>query len=74
MYFIFRNENGGIAIGTFPENVLEHSERIAFAKRIVPAGLAFKIVPADMFPADRSQRDAWSVDDADLTDGIGGEQ
>lgn len=74
MHFIFRNENGGIAIGTFPENVLEYSERIALAKRIVPVGKAFKIVPPDVFPADRSQRDAWSIDEADLTDGIGGEQ
>lgn len=31
------------------------------------------IVDASAIPSDRSQRDAWTVDEAELTDGIGGE-
>jgi hypothetical protein len=34
---------------------------------------AYKIVDASEIPTDRSDRDAWTVDEADLTDGFGGE-
>ena len=33
----------------------------------------YKIVDAADIPSDRSERNAWTVDEADLTDGIGGE-
>lgn len=39
----------------------------------VPAGKPYKIVEDHMIPSDREQRDAWTVDPALLTDGIGGE-
>jgi hypothetical protein len=41
------------------------------AAKDVPTGLAYKIVDVADIPADRSQRDAWAVDVADLTDGVG---
>jgi hypothetical protein len=34
---------------------------------------AYKIVDASEIPTDRSEREAWTVDEADLTDGFGGE-
>jgi hypothetical protein len=37
----------------------------------VPAGKPYKIIDAAELPADRSARNAWTVDEADLTDGIG---
>jgi hypothetical protein len=46
---------------------------MAIAIKDVPAGKPFKIVDAADIPSDRSERDAWTVDEADLTDGIGGE-
>ena len=41
------------------------------AAKDVPTGLAFKIVNVEDIPTDRSERDLWDVDDADLTDGVG---
>jgi hypothetical protein len=34
---------------------------------------AYKIIDASEIPTDRSNRAAWTVDEADLTDGFGGE-
>lgn len=41
------------------------------AAKDVPAGKPYKIVSEADVPSDRSQRAAWTVDDADLTDGVG---
>ena len=37
----------------------------------VPKGYKYKIVNKDEVPTDRSFRDAWTVADSDLTDGVG---
>lgn len=44
----------------------------AIAKKDVPSGRPYKIVDADTIPVERAARNAWSVDDALLTDGLGG--
>ena len=41
------------------------------AERNVPTGKKYKIVEDSDVPTDRSFRDAWVVDEADLTDGVG---
>ena len=41
------------------------------AKNDVPPGAKYKIVPVGDIPTDRSFRDAWTVDEANLTDGVG---
>lgn len=41
------------------------------AKRRVPTGKGYKIVPRSEIPKDRSFRNAWTVDESDLTDGVG---
>ena len=41
------------------------------AQKDVPTGLKYKIVEDSAIPADRSFRDAWEVDEAELTDGVG---
>jgi hypothetical protein len=41
------------------------------AAKDVPTGLPYKIVDVADIPTDRSQRAAWTVDEADLTDGVG---
>lgn len=33
----------------------------------------YKILDAEQIPKDRSMRNAWTIDDEDLTDGIGGQ-
>ena len=37
----------------------------------MPTGQKYKIVEDSDVPTDRSFRDAWIVDEADLTDGVG---
>ena len=41
------------------------------AQKDVPTGLKYKIVEDSVIPSDRSFRDAWEVDEKDLTDGVG---
>ena len=41
------------------------------ALKDVPTGLKFKIVADDVVPSDRVFRNAWTVDEATLTDGVG---
>ena len=43
------------------------------AQKDVPTGLKYKIVEDSVIPSDRSFRNAWEVDEAELTDGVGGE-
>jgi hypothetical protein len=70
---IYKTNEGGIAIIIPSPEALEQHGIQAIAIKDVPAGKPFKIVDAADIPSDRSERDAWTVDDADLTDGIGGE-
>ena len=41
------------------------------AQKDVPTGLKYKIVEDSDIPSDRSFRNAWEVDEAELTDGEG---
>ena len=41
------------------------------AKKDVPTGLKYKIVEDSVISSDRSFRNAWEVDEAELTDGVG---
>jgi len=67
---IYQNDAGGVAV-IIPCDCGMTIEQIA--RKDVPAGKPFKIVDASTIPTDRSERDAWTVDEADLTDGIGGD-
>ena len=41
------------------------------AKKDVPTGLNYKIVDVSEISSDRTFRDAWTIDEAELTDGVG---
>tara|TARA_A200000159_G_C7112351_1_gene251210 strand:+ start:362 stop:613 length:252 start_codon:yes stop_codon:yes gene_type:complete len=41
------------------------------AKKDVPKGFKYKIIPYTDVSMDRTFREAWTVDEADLTDGVG---
>lgn len=70
---IFKNDAGGVSIIVpAPEAVATYGID-AIAKKDVPAGKPYKIVDAADIPTGRSLRDAWTVDVADLTDGVGAE-
>jgi hypothetical protein len=70
---IYNQDNGVVAVIIPTAEALEQHGIQAIAIKDVPAGKPFKIVNAADIPSDRSERDAWTVDEADLTDGIGGE-
>ena len=69
---IYKTDEGGVAVIIPTQEALEQHGIQAIAIKDVPAGKKFKIVDASVIPSDRSQRDAWTVDEAELTDGIGG--
>jgi hypothetical protein len=70
---IYPTDEGGVAVIIPTPEALEKYGIQAIAIKDVPAGKPFKIVDAADIPSDRSERDAWTVDEADLTDGVGGE-
>ena len=68
---IFKQDNGRVAvIYPTPEAVAVYGIE-AIAVKDVPAGKPFKIIDTRDLPP-RDQRDGWTIDDALLTDGIGG--
>jgi hypothetical protein len=70
---IYNQDNGVVAVIVPTPEALELYGIQAIALKDVPAGKPYKIVDAADIPTDRAQRAAWTVDEADLTDGIGGE-
>ena len=66
---IYKNTTGGVSvIIPAPDSGLTIEE---IAAKDVPTGLPYKIVDAKDIPTDRTARDLWDVDTADLTDGVG---
>jgi hypothetical protein len=70
---IYRTDAGGVAVIIPTQEAIRTHGITAIAIKDVPAGKPFKIVDASTIPTDRTARDAWTVDEADLTDGIGGD-
>ena len=65
---IYQNDTGGVAVLT-PADCGLTIEQIA--AKDVPTGKAYKIVDVSDVPTDREWRNEWTVDEADLTDGVG---
>ena len=66
---IYKRDDGGVSVivpwlgsGLTLEQI---------AAKDVPTGKPYGIIDAADVPTDRSERDAWTVDEADLTDGVG---
>ena len=70
---LYKQDNGVVAIVRPTAEAIDLYGIEAIAQKDVPAGKPYKIIDASEIPADRSQRNAWTVDDADLTDGAGAE-
>ena len=69
---IYLQDNGIPAVVMPTEEALQNHTILEIAIKDVPAGKRFKIVDAADLPTDVPQ-EAWVIDDADLTDGVGGE-
>jgi len=65
---IYQNDEGGVAI-IIPCECGLTIEQIA--DKDVPTGKTYKIVDVADIPTDRQWRNEWTVDEADLTDGVG---
>lgn len=66
---IIYQDDGGVSI-VFPAPDCGLTvEQIAL--KDVPFGKPFKIIDISDLPTDQSTRNAWTVDEADLTDGVG---
>lgn len=70
---IYKTDAGGVAVIIPAQEAIDIYGIAAIAIKDVPAGKPYKIVDASAIPSDRTEREAWTVDDADLTDGIGGD-
>ena len=71
MKIIYVNESGGVSIihpSPVALNIMSIEE---IAQKAVHTGLAYKIVDDSEIPVDRTFRDAWTVDETTLTDGVG---
>jgi len=65
---IYQNDTGGVAV-LAPADCGLTIEQIA--AKDVPTGKPYKIVDVSDVPTDREWRNEWTVDEADLTDGVG---
>ena len=70
---IFQNDDGGVSILTPALECLQSHTIEEIAAKDVPAGKPYKIVDGSYIPSDRTFRNAWTIDEAELTDGVGAE-
>jgi hypothetical protein len=70
---IFPTDDGGVAVIIPSPNCLQEHTIEEIAAKDVPAGKPYKIVDVADIPSDRTFRNAWTVNEADLTDGVGAE-
>ena len=71
MKIIYKDSDESIAIIHPTSEALEIMAIEEIALKDVPTGVAFAIVEDDFIPSDRTFRDAWTIDDSLLTDGVG---
>lgn len=70
---VYQGENGSVClVAPSPEAVSKWGVE-AIARKDVPAGKPFRIVNATDIPSDPTFFEAWEVDPASLTDGVGAE-
>ena len=66
---VYNQEDGIMAVCIPANNSGLSIEEIA--EKDVPKGLKYKIVEDSVIPTDRAFRNAWEVDEKELTDGVG---
>tara|TARA_R100000664_G_C2678886_1_gene87749 strand:+ start:431 stop:649 length:219 start_codon:yes stop_codon:yes gene_type:complete len=66
---IYKQNNGVIAIIIPSSKETRTVEEIA--KKDVPTGKKYKIVDKSEILSDRTFRNAWEIDESELTDGVG---
>ena len=69
MRIIYRTEEGTVVVVSASQEWTGTMEELA--QKDVPTGLKYKIVEDSDIPNDRSFRNAWEVDEEELTYGVG---
>jgi hypothetical protein len=70
---IYPTDDGGVAVIVPSLNCLKEYTIEQIAAKDVPFGKPYKIVSVNDIPSDRTFRNAWTIDKAELTDGVGAE-
>lgn len=70
---VYKNDDSSIAVIIPTPEAVNRFGIEKIAEKDVPSGLPYKIISKDDIPADRTDRNLWTIDDSELTDGIGGE-
>ena len=68
---IYKNTDGSVSVIVPTPDALQSMTIEQIAQKDVPTGLNYKIVNVSEISSDRTFRDAWTIDDAELTDGVG---
>jgi len=68
---IYKNPDNSVSIIVPSPEALQSITIEQIAKKDVPTGYKYKIVDVSEIPSDRQFRNAWSIDEAELSDGVG---
>lgn len=68
---VFQNEIGGVSVLIPPRDEDCDLTINEIAAKDVPTGKPYAIVDVSDIPTERYQRSAWTVNESDLTDGVG---
>jgi len=68
---IYKKKNGVVSIIVPAPDALKSMTVEEIAKKDVPTNYKYKIVDVSEISSDRTFRDAWTIDDSELTDGTG---
>jgi hypothetical protein len=68
---IYKNTANTVSIVIPTDEALQSMTIEQIANKDVPTGYKYKIVDVSEIPSDREFRNAWTIDDAELTDGVG---
>lgn len=68
---IYKNDDGTISIIVPSNQALGTMTIEQIAKKDVPTGKAYKIIEDNELPNSREFRNAWTINEAELTDGVG---
>ena len=68
---IYKNTDNTVSVVIPTDEALNFMTIEQIANKDVPTGLKYKIVDVSEIPSDREFRNAWTIDEAELTDGVG---
>lgn len=68
---IYKQDGGTTAVIYPTQSAIARLGITGVANKHVPAGKPYKIIDDAQLPATRELRDTWTVDEAELTDGVG---